>query len=60
VIDKYNPLTGEYEYEKTMCLEDWNAIPEWIKVKERLSIREWNNDPTINDSNVDIYGPAIK
>ncbi len=60
VIDKYNPLTGKYEYNRTMCLEDWNIIPEWKKVKEGLRIREWNNDPTINDSNVDIYSPAIK
>ena len=60
VIDKYNPLTRKYEYDKTMCLKDWNIIPEWIKVKERQRIREGNNDPTINDSNVDIYGPAIK
>ena len=60
VIDKYNPSTGKYEYDRTMCLKDWNIIPEWIKVKAGLRIREWNNDPTINDSNVDIYGPAIK
>ena len=43
----------------TMCLEDWNAIPEWIRERDGLSIREWNNDETIEDSNVDIYGPAI-
>ena len=60
VIDKYNPLTRKYEYDRTMCLKDWNAIPEWKKEKAGLRIREWNNDPTINDSNVDIYGPAIK
>ena len=59
VIDKLNKKTGKYEYEQTMCLRDWNAIPEWIKVERGLRIREWNNDPTINDSNVDIYGPAI-
>ena len=29
VIDKYNPLTRKYEYDRTMCLKDWNAIPEW-------------------------------
>jgi len=43
----------------TMTLDAWNAIPAWIKERDGLSIREWNNDPTINDSNVDIYGPAI-
>jgi hypothetical protein len=47
-------------YWKTMCLDEWNSIPEWQKVTDKLTIREWNNDPTINDSNVDIYGPAIK
>ncbi|MGB2840892.1 MAG: PKD domain-containing protein [Halobacteriota archaeon] len=60
VIDWFNPETGKYEYNKTMCLDAWNAIPEWEKVRDGLRIREWNNDPTINDSNVDIYGPAIK
>ena len=60
VIDKYNLLTGKYEYNRTMCLKDWNIIPEWIKIKAGLRIREWNNDPRINDSNVDIYSPAIK
>jgi len=44
----------------TMCLEDWNNIPEWEKVKNGWRIREWNNNQNINDSNVDIYGPAIK
>ena len=43
----------------TMTLDEWNAIPAWIKERDGLRIREWNNDPTINDSNVDIYGPAI-
>ena len=41
----------------TIRLESWNRIPEWMKAG--LRIREWNNDPRINDSNVDIYGPAI-
>ncbi|MBE0516135.1 MAG: hypothetical protein IBX41_01920, partial [Methanophagales archaeon] len=56
VIDKFNPITGKYEYNRTMCLEEWNEIPDWIKVKDKLTIREWNNDPTKGD----IYGPAIK
>jgi hypothetical protein len=54
VIDKAG------KYWKTMCLDEWNSIPDWIKVRDKLTIREWNNDPTINQSNVDIYGPAIK
>ncbi len=49
VIDGYSDWT--------ICLESWNLIPEWMKAG--LRIREWNNDPTINDSNVDIYAPAI-
>jgi hypothetical protein len=40
-------------YSDTICLEDWNAIPEWQKVGRR--IREGNNDPAIGD----IYAPSI-
>ena len=58
VIDKWNDETG-WEYDRTMCLEDWNAMPDWKKAEDKLRIRVHNNDPTINDSNVDIYGPAI-
>jgi hypothetical protein len=60
VIDKFNPITGKYEYNRTMCLDEWNSIPDWIKVRDKLMIREWNNDPTLNQSNVDLYGPVIK
>jgi len=60
VLDQYNAVTWNYDYERTMCLEDWNDTPEWVKVKDKMRSREWNTDRTINDSNVDIYGPTIK
>jgi hypothetical protein len=44
-------------YVKTLCLDDSDAIhAEFVKGNR---IRIWNNEPAINDSNVDIYGPAI-
>jgi hypothetical protein len=54
VVD--NTTSGEVI---TMPLSAWNKIPVWQKVRDSLSIREWNNNVEINDSNVDIYGPAI-
>jgi hypothetical protein len=59
VVEEYNEDTGEWEYNSTMCLRDWNAMPEWQKVKDKLRLREWNNDMSINDSNVDLYAPSI-
>jgi hypothetical protein len=45
------------KYVKTLCLDDSDAIhAEFMKGNR---IRIWNNEPAINDSNVDIYGPAI-
>jgi parallel beta-helix repeat protein len=43
----------------TMSLDDWNSLSQAYKSANGLQIREWNNDVTINDSNVDIYAPAI-
>jgi hypothetical protein len=57
VIDKWNKDKGEYEFYQTMCLDDWNKIPQ--HQKQGLQIREWNNDERVSDSNCDIYGPAI-
>jgi hypothetical protein len=59
VIDQWNDIEEKYLYNRTMCLADWNAMPDWIKVRDELRIRVHNNDLTINDSNVDLYGPAI-
>ena len=42
-------------YYKTMCLEDWNALPEWSWEKINYRIREGNNDPALGDK----YAPAI-
>ncbi|RLG19830.1 hypothetical protein DRN77_08350, partial [Methanosarcinales archaeon] len=44
-------------YVKTLHLDDWKAIHK--ELKKGYRIRHWNNDPTLNDSNVDIYAPSI-
>ena len=48
-------LVNGAEGRETITLRDWLQIPSW----KRPEVREWNNDPTINDSNVDIYGPTV-
>ena len=57
VIDRWDG--AKWVYYRTMCLWEWNAIPDWEKFRDGLRIREHNNDEDINDSRVDIYGPAI-
>jgi hypothetical protein len=60
IIDKWDEKANEWKFDRTECLEDYNKIPQWQKVGER--IREWNDDETAygeSDSDVDIYAPAI-
>jgi hypothetical protein len=59
VVEQWDPDDEEWDYFGTMCLRDWNAMPEWQKVRDGLRLREHNNDQTLNDSNVDIYAPSI-
>jgi len=49
--------TASGKYVKTLPLDDGEAIHDELMKGNRIRI--WNNDLSINDSNVDLYGPAI-